>query len=66
MLWSLAQAPLWFGRKFVQEAANVTKCSAGCSIGPAIRKGFGASPSKSVLGMTEKFIFLLEVAVIVF
>ena len=64
LLWSLAQAPLCFGRKVVLEAANVTKCSTGCSIGLAIRRGFGASPWSYVLVMTEKFIFLLGVAVI--
>ena len=64
LLWSLAQAPLCFGRKVVLEAANVTKCSTGCSIGLAIRRGCGASPWSYVLVMTEKFIFLLGVAVI--
>lgn len=44
LLWSLAQDPLCFGRKVVLEAANVTKCSAGCSVGLAIRRDFGASP----------------------
>lgn len=44
LLWSLAQPPLCFGRKVVPEAANVTKRSAGCSVGLAIRRDFGASP----------------------
>lgn len=43
LLWSLTQAPLCFGRKVIPETANVTECSLGCSIGLAIRRGFGAS-----------------------
>lgn len=50
--------------KVVLGAANVTKCSTGCFLGLVIRRDFGASPWRSVLVMTEKFIFLLGVAVI--
>lgn len=63
-LWSFAQTPLCFVGKVILEAANVTKCSVGCFIGLAIRRSFGASPWRSDLVMTGKFIFLLGVSVI--